>query len=86
MSMGIPSVGTDVVGIKDLILNGSTGYLADEEDYKGLANAVINLLSNPQLLSEFSENSKRITRENFNFNNGIKEYQEFYSSLCLATT
>jgi glycosyltransferase involved in cell wall biosynthesis len=86
MSMGIPSVGTDVVGIKDLILNGSTGYLADEEDYKGLANAVINLLSNPQLLSEFSENAKRITRENFNFNNGIKEYQEFYSSLCLATT
>jgi len=86
MSMGIPSVGTDVVGIKDLILNGRTGYLADEEDYKGLANAVINLLSNPQLLSEFSENAKRITRENFNFNNGIKEYQEFYSSLCLATT
>ncbi|MCW9066407.1 MAG: glycosyltransferase family 4 protein, partial [Ignavibacteriaceae bacterium] len=86
MSMGIPSVGTDVVGIKDLILNGSTGYLADEEDYKGLADAVINLLSNPQLLSEFSENAKRITRENFNFNNGIKEYQEFYSSLCLGTT
>ena len=86
MSMGIPSIGTNVVGIKDLILNGRTGYLAEEEDYNGLADAVINLLSNPQLLSEFSENAKNITRENFNFNNGIKEYQEFYSSVCLGTT
>jgi len=86
MSMGIPSVGTNVVGIKDLILNGRTGYLAEEEDYNGLADAVINLLSNPQLLSEFSENAKNITRENFNFNNGIQEYQEFYSSVCLGTT
>ncbi|MDH3268634.1 MAG: glycosyltransferase family 4 protein [Ignavibacteria bacterium] len=86
MSMGIPSVGTDVVGIKDLILNGRTGYLAEEEDYKGLADAVINLLSNPQLLSDFSKNAKKITRENFNFNNGIKEYQEFYSSICFGLT
>lgn len=85
MSMGIPSVGTNVVGIKDLISNGRTGYLAEEEDYKGLADAVINLLSNPELLSDFSENAKKITRENFNFNNGIKEYQEFYSSICLGT-
>ncbi len=86
MIMGIPSVGTNVVGIKDLILNGKTGYLAEEEDYYGLADAVINLLSNPKLLSEFSENAKNIIRENFNFNNGIKEYQEFYSSVCLGTT
>ncbi len=85
MSMGIPAVGTNVVGIKDLIFNGRTGYLAKEGDYKGLAVSVINLLSNPQLLSEFSENAKKITRENFNFKNGIKEYEEFYSSLCFST-
>ncbi len=86
MSMGIPAVGTNVVGIKDLIFNGRTGYLAEEGDFKGLAVSVINLLSNPQLLSEFSENAKKITRENFNFNNGIREYEEFYSSLCFITT
>ncbi len=85
MSMGIPSVGTNVVGIKDLINHGRTGYLAEEEDYKGLADAVITLLCNPRLMSDFSENAKKITRENFNFNNGIKEYQEFYSSMCLGT-
>jgi glycosyltransferase involved in cell wall biosynthesis len=82
MCIGIPSVGTNVVGIKDLILHGETGFLAEEEDYNGLANSVISLLDNPQLLSDFSENAKRMTRENFNFNNGIIKYQEFYTSLC----
>jgi len=82
MCVGIPSVGTNVVGIKDLILHGETGFLAEEEDYNGLADSVISLLNNPQLLSDFSENAKRMTRENFNFNNGIIKYQEFYTSLC----
>lgn len=85
MSMGIPSVGTDVVGIKDLILHSKTGYLAKEGDYQALADAVIKLLVNPELLSVFSENAKTITRANFNFNDGIKDYQDFYYSQCLRT-
>ena len=83
MIMGIPSVGTDVVGIKDLIVHGETGYLAKEEDFQGLASAVINLLENPELISVFSENAKRITKANYDFNNGIKEYEDFYNSQCL---
>jgi glycosyltransferase involved in cell wall biosynthesis len=86
MIMGIPSVGTDVVGIKDLIKHGETGYLAKEEDHQGFAEAVIKLLENPVLISAFSENAKRITKTNYNFNDGIKEYQEFYTSQCLQTT
>jgi glycosyltransferase involved in cell wall biosynthesis len=85
MVMGIPSVGTDVVGIKDLIVHGETGYLAEERDYQGLAKVVIGLLENPALLSAFSENAKRITNANFNFNDGIKEYEEFYTSQTLRT-
>ena len=85
MSMGIPSIGTDVVGIKDLILHGKTGYLAKEGDFQGLADAAINLLENTELLTVFSENAKTITRANFNFNDGIKEYEEFYASQCLRT-
>jgi len=80
MMLGLPSVGTEVVGIKDVIVHGKSGFLAKEGDYKGIAEAVINLLENPSLLSIFSDNARRITVENFNFNEGIKEYEEFYSS------
>lgn len=85
MIMGIPAVGTDVVGIKDLIIPGETGYLAKEGDYVGLANAVIHMLKNPEILTRFSENARRLTYSKFNFNEGIKEYEQFYSSQCLRS-
>lgn len=86
MVMGIPCVGTDVVGIKDLIIPGETGYLVAEGDYEGLAKAVLSLLENPSLLTLFSENARRITKANYNFNEGIKEYEQFYTDQCLQTT
>ena len=71
------------IGIKDLIVQGETGYLAPEGDFKELANAVIKLLENPQMLSSFSFDSKNRAKLNFNFVNGIKDYEEFYSAQCL---
>jgi glycosyltransferase involved in cell wall biosynthesis len=82
MMMGIPSVGTDVVGIKDLIVHGETGYLAKEGDHKDLAGTVIRMLENPDILSNFSINAKDRARVNFNFIEGIKEYQDFYFAQC----
>lgn len=84
MSMGIPAVGTDVIGIKDLIVHGETGYLVPEGDYKELANAVMKLINSPDKLSSFSINSRNRTNINFNFTEGIKYYQNFYSSLSFG--
>jgi glycosyltransferase involved in cell wall biosynthesis len=85
MSMGIPSVGTDVIGIKDLIVNGETGYLVPEADHEEFARAVIRMLENPISLSNFSVNARIRANLNFNFTNGIKEYQNFYNSLSFTT-
>ncbi len=86
MSMGIPSVGTDVIGIKDLIVHGETGYLVPEGNHNAFADSVINLIENPERLAVFSSNAKNRARFNFNFVDGIKDYQNFYSSLSLGTT
>lgn len=84
MSMGIPAVGTNVIGIKDLIVDGETGYLVGEGNHTELAESVINLVQNPEKLSIFSHNAKNLADENYNLDNGIKNYQEFYSSLSLG--
>jgi glycosyltransferase involved in cell wall biosynthesis len=85
MMMGIPSVGTDVVGIKDLIVDNETGYLVPESNYEALALAVIKMLENPQYLFSFSHNAKQRAQINFNFAEGIKKYQNFYTTACLQT-
>jgi glycosyltransferase involved in cell wall biosynthesis len=82
--MGIPAVGTNVIGIKDLIVNGETGYLVNEGNHTELAEAVVNLIENPEKLSIFSNNAKNIADKNYNLDNGIKNYQEFYTSLSLG--
>ena len=84
MSMGIPSVGTDVIGIKDLIIHGETGLLVKEGDFNELASSVINLIENPEMLSIFSLNAKKIADENYNLEDGIKNYQKFYSTVRLG--
>lgn len=86
MSMGIPAVGTDVIGIKDLIIHGETGFLVREGDQGELANAVIKLIENPETLSFFSVNAKNRASKDFNFEEGIKNYESFYNSLNLGTT
>ena len=86
MMMGIPAVGTDVVGIKDLIIPEETGHLVQEGNYKELASSVIRMLENPQLLSTYSINSRNRAKVNFNFVNGIKEYEGFYTNQCLSST
>lgn len=86
MMMGIPSVGTDVVGIKDLIVPDETGYLVPESNYQELANSVIKMFENPEILTTLSTNSKNRAKVNFNFVNGIKEYEGFYTEQCLSTT
>jgi glycosyltransferase involved in cell wall biosynthesis len=85
MSMGIPAVGTDVTGIKDLINHGETGYLVPEGDYLKLAEAVINLIENPDKLSKFSKNSSIQTKLNYNLDNGIQSYENFYSRLVFQS-
>ena len=84
MSMGLPAVGTNVSGIKDLIVHGETGYLVGEGNFQELADAVIKLIENPDKLSFFSSNAKNLADHNYNLDNGIKNYQEFYSSLSLG--
>jgi glycosyltransferase involved in cell wall biosynthesis len=85
MMMGIPSVGTNVVGIKDLIVDNETGFLVPEGNYEALADAVIKMLENPQYLFSFSHNAKQRAQINFNFAEGIKTYQNFYTTACLQT-
>lgn len=86
MSMGIPAVGTNVSGIKDLIVEGETGYLVGEGNYRELAEAAIKLIKNPTNLSIFSSNAKKLADNNYNLSTGIKNYQEFYSTLSLGTS
>lgn len=47
-AMGVPTVGTDIVGLKDAIVDGETGLLVPVKDEVSLANALSQLLINDE--------------------------------------
>lgn len=55
-SMLKPVIVTNVGGLPEMCKNGITGYIVPPRDSNSLANAIINLLKDPNKLSSFSNN------------------------------
>jgi len=54
MSMGVPTIGTDSGGVRELIQDGSTGYLVEPKNPGMLARTVRALASDPDALTRLS--------------------------------
>lgn len=65
MSCGLPCVGTDVPGIRDMIRDGETGLLNDLSA-KDLADKVSLIFSDQQLADRIGRNARKFVEEEFN--------------------
>ena len=48
MAAGLPVIGTNVEGIRDVIVPNQNGLLVELGDVEGLTNALLSLLENPE--------------------------------------
>jgi glycosyltransferase involved in cell wall biosynthesis len=64
MASGIPVIGSDVGGIKDIIVNGKTGFLVQPKNSKALYEKMLTLLKDNNL-SEFMGKSSRKRVEDY---------------------
>jgi 1,2-diacylglycerol 3-alpha-glucosyltransferase len=69
MYMGLPVVAVSATGVKDLVMNHITGLLVSDDE-ESFAKAVEKLSGDDGLRKRFSENSKKIAR------------QQYVSSVC----
>lgn len=59
MALGFPVVSTNVGGLPYLIENNKNGLLVDKDDVEAMANHIIKLLNEPQLVNELSLNARK---------------------------
>jgi len=80
MSMGVPSVVSDVLPVNGYIVEGFNGYLAKNtpEDW---ANKIAEVIKNRSDLGNISSNSKKYVEENFNPDKNIKLYIENFKKI-----
>ena len=67
MAMEKPVVATRTGGIPEMVVDGETGLLAEPGDHKGVANAIIDLLSNERSLRRFGQDGRKRVVKYFNW-------------------
>ncbi|MFH7326587.1 glycosyltransferase family 4 protein [Desulfurivibrio sp. C05AmB] len=64
-AMGVPTIGTDIYGLSDAVVNGETGILVPVRDYKALALAMTSLAVDATLRAEMGINARKRVLDKF---------------------
>ena len=65
MACRVPVIGSDVGGIKDIIIDGETGLLSEQKNNDSLAEKIIQLLSDEQLRKKVIENGFKLVKDKY---------------------
>lgn len=70
---GLPIVSTKHGGIIDTVIDGETGFLVDENDWKKMGEKMLQLLENPLLISTLGQRGKEFINNNFSMKKHIEQ-------------
>lgn len=82
-SAHIPSIGTSVGGVPEIIEDGKTGILVPPHNSKILSEAILKLYNNPNLRKEMGENANQRLYTHFNSTEIAKQFDELYTSMLI---
>jgi glycosyltransferase involved in cell wall biosynthesis len=85
MACGTPVVGFDVGGIPDMVRPKISGAVAPVGDSAALRDAIMDLLNNPQLQQEMSENCRRIAVQEYSLQTQAQNYVRYYESILAGS-
>lgn len=81
MASGLPVVGTDVEGIRDIIKPRENGFLVKLNDVEGMKNALCTLLENKTLRIEFGQMSRFLAVNTYSMEHCARKYQDLFISI-----
>ncbi|PCJ51759.1 MAG: N-acetyl-alpha-D-glucosaminyl L-malate synthase BshA [Planctomycetota bacterium] len=81
LGSGIPVVGYNVGGLPEVVKNGENGYLVDVGDISAMADSIISLLKDHQKLSEFRDEARIQSWNNFEKQKIIDQYEDYYQKV-----
>lgn len=78
---GLACVATSVSGSEDIIQHGQNGLLVEPEDYEGMAQALLTLLHDPELVQRYGQAARVITEKHYSLEHITNMYIELYNRL-----
>jgi glycosyltransferase involved in cell wall biosynthesis len=80
MAVGVPVIATDIPGSREMISHKQNGWLVAPADSSSLANAITELIENPQLRQQLSQAGKQSVKQ-YSIQEIAKSYKNLYDSL-----
>lgn len=80
MAAGLPVVGTDVEGIRDIVIRGETGMLVNNGDVSGFADSLALLLQNGVMRMGMGGRAREIACSEYSLERTVKQYEDLFVS------
>lgn len=72
MAVGVPSVGTAIGGVPELIDDGVTGYVVPPKDERALADALVRMLRDPEATAAMGVAARRRVESEFSLDRSVR--------------
>ena len=80
-SLCIPTVGANAIGVRELVVDGVTGYLTPLKEVQPIADAIIDLIENPQKRHEMGLAARRMIAEPYSLTKSSDAQMEMYRAV-----
>ena len=77
MASGVPVVSTNAGGLKEIMIQGETGYMADIGDVKSMSRYALDILQNDEVLKNFKMNAAAHAKK-YDISNIVPVYEKLY--------
>jgi len=81
MAAEVPVIGTDVIGIREVISNNENGVLVPDNDPEELAKAILMLAESVTLRNTLAEHGRRLVCDQYNLTKFVRNYQRLFQRL-----
>lgn len=81
MSYGVPIVSSDLTSTQPYVYNGENGYRVTATDAGAHAQAILDILRQPELAQEMGKRGQELARTRFNWDEMEKRLADFYRKL-----
>jgi len=81
MSCGVPVVTSNIGGLREVVVDGETGFLYDPHDVAGMSDVVVRLLRDEEWRRTMGLKARERVQKNFGRDKIVGEYVALYESL-----